>query len=201
MKTATKRPTITELVNKNELKESEVYLKLKNYMIKENNELYHYLLNKNELEDFLESRVESASSAFKSGLLANYPNPEELQYEVLFIGIENSVSEYVESMIDELPDFKRKLNDSSQYKDVLNDLIISSLPIFYSMITIPYSTCQEKLDNKLLRLIKRKSKTYKLNDSSKSTKTIKTPYYQYNERIHYTKKIDNNEFVETFIPF
>ena len=145
MKTAAKRPTITEKVNKNELKESVAYLKLKNYMLNDNNELYHYLLNKDELEDFLESRAESANNVLKSSLLANYPNPEELQREVLFIGIENSVSEYVESMIDELPDFKRKLNYSSQYKDILNDLIISCLPIFYSMITIPYSTCQETL--------------------------------------------------------
>ena len=201
MKTTIKRPTIDDLVHRTEIKNKEVYLKLHNYMLNENIELYHYIDNKNKYEDFLVSRVNSAERAFSAGVLANYPNPEELQNEVLFVGIENSVSEYVESMLLELPDFKRKLEASTRFNEIINDLIINSLPIFYSMITIPYSTSQESLDNKLLRLLKQKSKSYSFDKISKSKTTNKTCDFQFTDKIHYPEKIVKIEFEETYIPF
>jgi hypothetical protein len=201
MKTTIKRPTIDDLEQKTVIINKEVYLKLHNYMLKENIELYRYLENKNELEDFLVSRANSADKAYNAGMIANYPNPEELRNEVLFVGIENSVSEYVESLLLELPDFKKKLDSSSRLNEIMNDLIINSLPIFYSMITIPYSTSQELLDNKLLRLLKQMSKTYSFDEIRKSKTTVKTCDFQFTEKIHYPEKIEKCEFEETYIPF
>lgn len=170
-------------------------------MLNENIELYHYLENKNELEDFLVCRANSADKAYKAGLIANYPNPEELQNEVLFVGIENSFSEYVESILDELPDFKRKLEASSRYNEVLNELIFNSLPIFYSMISIPYSISQESLDNQLLRLLQQRCKTYTFGEIRKLKTTVKTYDFQFTEKIYYPEKIEKCEFEETYIPF
>ena len=201
MTTATKRSTIEELVNRTECKNREVFLKLHNYMLIDNNELYHYLDNKNELEDFLISRVDTAEEAYKAGVRANYPSPEELRNEALFNGVENSISEYVESLLVELPDFKRKLDSSSRYNEILNELIINSLPIFYSMISIPFSTCQETLDNKLIRLLQKKSKTYSFKEETNSIITEKSSEFQMKNTIPVPEKILTIEFDDSDRPF
>jgi len=201
MTTATKRPTIEDLVNRTKSKERDVLLQLHNYLLNDNNELYHYLDSKKKLENFLISRTDNAINAYKSALLGNVPNPEEVKNEVLFIGIENSISEYVESLLDELPDFKRKLVASSQFKEILKDLSLSSVSIFYSMINTPYSISQEKLDDKLIKRIRRKSKTYSLKEVKSNNKLVIPSNFKRNETfIPSIKKVDEY-FEETFIPF
>ena len=199
MTTATKRPTIEDLVNRTKSKERDVLLQLHNYLLNDNNELYHYLDSKKKLENFLISRTDNAINAYKSALLGNVP--EEVKNEVLFIGIENSISEYVESLLDELPDFKRKLVASSQFKEILKDLSLSSVSIFYSMINTPYSISQEKLDDKLIKRIRRKSKTYSLKEVKSNNKLVIPSNFKRNETfIPSIKKVDEY-FEETFIPF
>jgi len=197
MKTKIKTLTLDELANTFEANDRPVLLKLHNYLTRENIELYQYLEMKNELNDFLVSRVNSAIKSYKSGILANYPFPEELLHETLYIGIENSYSEYVESMIDELPVFKLNLNRSSRQKEIINELTVCSLSIFYSMISIPYSISQETLDYKLLKLIERKSKSYKF-DKIKSPDITE---FQTREPFQFPVNKKEDKIEEMYIPF
>jgi len=88
MTIATKRPTIEDLVKRTLSKDRNVLLKLHNYLLNDNNELYHYLNDKKELEDFLISRTDNAIIAYKSALMGDVTFPEEVKNEALFMCIE-----------------------------------------------------------------------------------------------------------------
>lgn len=161
MKTAIKRPTIDDLVERTESKDRNVLLKLHNYLLNDNNELYHYLDDKNELEDFLISRTDNAIYAYKSALLGDVPFPEEVKNQVLFIGIENSISEYIESLLDEVPVFKIRIEKAGKLKVVLSDLVSGSLHIFYDRLNTPYSEGLDELDAILIAYLEEQQGVFK----------------------------------------
>jgi exoribonuclease II len=160
MTTAVKRPTIKELVLRTEFKDEITLLKLHNYLFKENNEMYHYLDSRKELEDFIVNRTDIAEKAYRASVFANDPSPEEVRNEALFIGIENSYSEYVESMLDEVPEFKKKIESSVKRNLTLEKLTWGALPIFYELINTPYVESMDELDKAIIQYLEGEAKIY-----------------------------------------
>lgn len=105
------------------------------------------------MEEFIIGRVDTAESAYRAGLMANYPSPEDLRSEALFLGIENSISEYVESMLDEVPGLNHKICKSPKRKMLLEELTNGALPIFYDRISIPYVESMDGMDEALIKYL------------------------------------------------
>lgn len=145
-----------EIVNKSKHKNRLIMEKLHNYMKENNMELVNYLDKKKDYVDFLIRRSDNAIDEFNYASDANFTDPYEIMNQVLFTGVENSCSEYVESMICELPDeIKENLRKSKNYKIILEKLINDCVPVFYEFIGTPYSSSQESLDKKLLKRMKK----------------------------------------------
>ena len=58
----------------------------------------------------------------------------------------NSISEYIEFLLDEVPVFKQIIVKSGKLKVVLSDLVSGSLHIFYERLNTPYSERMDELD-------------------------------------------------------
>jgi len=123
--------------------------KLHKYMLNNNMELLQYLFFKGEYDDFLIYRSDMATKEYVDSVEANFPFPEECANEILFLGVENSFSEYLESLCCEIEGFN--------FDDVnlKNDIIKLSLPVVYSFISCKYNQIQEQLDKELLEVIQK----------------------------------------------
>lgn len=145
-----------EIFSKSQYKDRQIIEKLHDYMIENNIELVHFLIKKNEYADFLISRSDNAIYEFKSASDANFTDPKEIMNEVLFTGIENSYSEYVESMLMELPhEITKELKNSPIFKKELERIVNDCVPVFCEFLGTPYSSSQERLDRKLLKRMKK----------------------------------------------
>lgn len=142
------------LVNKSKYNNRLIMQKLHDYMLENNEELIKYLYDKKEYEDFLITRTDNAIDEYLIAHEANVTDPNEIENQVLFTGVENSCSEYVESMLMELPyEQYQKLKNSIKFDLILKNLIQDCIPIFYEHINTPYSIAQDKLDNEILTKI------------------------------------------------
>lgn len=150
---------IQELVNKSSSKNRRYMVALHDYLNKNNNELYFYLHAKNELEDFLISRTDKAHNEFVNASISGEIFPDDSAHNALYMGIENSISEYMEAILVELPEFEEKLEKSTKYKSVMENIVNSALPIFYKHLNTPYMDAQDILDKELIDLLKQKEET------------------------------------------
>lgn len=143
-----------EIVEKTISKNRALMQQLHDYMKENNKELLEYLINNNEYEDFLISRTDKAHREHTAAIRGAVPFPTEIRDSILYMGIENSYSEYIESLINEIDtptidEFK----NSNKYEVALNNMIYSSISIFVKYLNKPYSEIQEKLDKELVQFL------------------------------------------------
>jgi len=143
-----------KIVNKSISKNRSIMEELHSYLIKNNFELYTHLQSIGELEDFLIVRTDNAHKEMIQATDANAPYPNEFKNAALYIGIENSFCEYVESTLRNFPETFLKLEESEKYDAILNNLTVTSIPIFYKYLNTPYIEIQDQLDNELMKHLK-----------------------------------------------
>ena len=130
--------------------------KLNDYLWKNNKELCIYLQQKDELEEFIINRSNSAFTEYQYAVDAGFYYPDEILNQELYIGIENSYSEYVESLF--MNNFTEHYNSKKSepsYPDFLNALVLSCMPVFYDYLGSAYANVMDSLDKDLLKKLRR----------------------------------------------
>jgi len=123
------------------------------------------LLDKGELRDFLLNRSNMAFDAYNEAITQGVISPDEVSNKILFCGIENSYSEYIESLLrDNFCDFFEKVEKKPIYKqyNIIESIVFSCMDIFYEYISIPYEQAMETLDEKLIERLKKQTEIIKL---------------------------------------
>lgn len=136
------------------VKNKELLLQLHNYLNEHNLELYNFLLEQQQLKEFLINRTNQADEQYVEALSRGIPSPKEVCNQVLYKGLENSYSEYIEDLYMEFfPDVYRHLDSLTQEKKspLFNIILCEYLPIFWENIDNYYVDIQEKLDESILK--------------------------------------------------
>ncbi len=142
------------------LKSKVLAKKLDEYLVENNNELYKYLNDKDELKDFLLNRSNTAYDAYIDAVIGGTPSPDEVCHEILYCGVENSYSEYIESILmDNYRDFYERYDKHTELKkeNIIESLVFACMDIFYEYLNIPYDQAMEKLDEKLIEKLKKQT--------------------------------------------
>ena len=143
------------------LKNRSLAKKLNDYMLENNKELYKYLADKKELEDFLISRSNAAWEEYLTALSGGVPSPDEMSNKILFCGIENSVSEYIDSLLmDNFHEFYTKLQKKPVHTidNILGTLVFACLDVFYEYLGSSYDSVMDELDEKLIAVLEYQTK-------------------------------------------
>ena len=130
--------------------------RLRNYLIKDNKELTEFLIEKDEFDGFVQYRANSAYSEYINALNAGFASPKEIQYQQLFLGIENSYFEYIESMLGDrfylyYQDIKSK--NGAEYNEIITNHVKSCLDVFYEYLGRYYVDVMEYLDRDLYEIL------------------------------------------------
>lgn len=150
-------PEIT--TEKEELKNRAFALRLFEYLEQENKELFKYLHDKGELRDFILYRSNAAHDEFVSAFSAGMYSPNEVANQRLFLGIENSYFEYIESIVmDNFKKYFKKIEkkSTSKYNEIISNLVFDCMDIFYEYISYSYSDVMDSLDKELITVISKK---------------------------------------------
>jgi len=148
-----------------ELHNKHLAKKLNDYMVENNNELYKYLNEKNELKDFLINRSNTAFEAYKNAISEGMPSPDEICNKILFCGIENSYIEYIESLLDDnFFEFYTNLNKKPSHTidNILESLVFSCMDIFYKYLNNSYEQVMDQLDDELIKVLEYQTKIISL---------------------------------------
>lgn len=132
------------------------------YMSIEQVELSEFLDKKKELYQYIVDKVDVADEVLRDAILKGVPYPKESMRRVLYNGIENSICEYVESMIREVPLFYNELQYAQNYDEIVSDLIKKCVPIFYAYLNDSYDCIMDKLDKELIEYISKQYKKYNI---------------------------------------
>jgi hypothetical protein len=139
--------------------------KLNDYMLENNKELYNYLYNKKELKDFLISRSNAAWEAYKTALSEGVPSPDEVSNQILYCGMENSYSEYIDSLLmDNFHEFYTKLQKKPVHTidNILETLVFACISVFYENLSSSYDQVMDTLDAELIKVLEYQTKIIKV---------------------------------------
>ena len=144
------------------LKSRSLAKKLSDYMVENNIELYKYLADKRELEDFITDRSNTAFDSYNHAVSAGFPAPAEISNQILFCGMENSYGEYIESLLmeNEFREFYNKLRrkPGREIDTILETLVFACMGVFYEYLGSSYDSVIDELDEKLIAVLEYQTK-------------------------------------------
>ncbi|OFX18231.1 MAG: hypothetical protein A2033_19155 [Bacteroidetes bacterium GWA2_31_9] len=138
---------------KEKLKNTVLARRLFEYLEKENKELFKYLYDKGELKEFVLYRSNAAHDEYISAFSDGMYSPDEVANQQLFIGIENSYFEYIESLVkDNFYKYFKKIEKkpSAKYNEIISNLVFDCMEVFYEYISCSYIDVMDSLDRELI---------------------------------------------------